>query len=281
MGRMGRALAARLLAGGHEVTVWNRSATDTSSLTAAGARVAPSLGDAAQAGDVVVTSLSDDAAVRAVALGDAGVCATMSPRAVYVDCSTVSPATSEALAAACSRFVALPVLGGPAAVQGGTATYLAGAAAATLDTIEPVLASLSANVRRFGDARLAACAKVTCNLLLLVGVAGLAEAIAVGRAGGLSDDQLRGLLAQSPLVAPALANRFEAVLNGATEGWWSVRLGAKDAALAAETAARAGRDLPVAAAVRDLFARAAATGFGDADIAAVARLYAAPPPPTA
>jgi len=88
------------------------------------------------------------------------------------------------------NFVALPVLGGPAAVESGPATYLAGTAPRTLELIEPVLGSLGGTVRHYGMARLASSAKLTVNLLLLSGVASLAESFAVGRSGGLDNDQL-------------------------------------------------------------------------------------------
>jgi 3-hydroxyisobutyrate dehydrogenase len=273
MGRMGRALAERLLDGGHDVSIWNRSQADTTSLTAAGARRASSPVDAAGGADVVMTSLRDDAAVHQVVLGDGGLCAVIGNDAVLVDCSTVSPATSDELEAKCKRFVALPILGPPDAVRSGKATYLAGGHPGAIDAIQPVLTSLSSSVRRYGAVRLAACAKLASNLLLLVGIVGLAEAFAVGRAGGLTDDQLRELFGQSPLVAPALANRFEAVLAGATDGWWTVALGAKDAGLAVGVAEAAHVAVPVTADVRDLFASAAASGLADADIAAIAQRY--------
>jgi 3-hydroxyisobutyrate dehydrogenase len=273
MGRMGRAIAARLLATGHQVTIWNRSPTDTSSLISAGASVASSVPDAVRAGEVVMTALSDDAAVLAVALGDDGVCAALGMGSIYADCSTVSPATTRTLQARCAGFVAVPVLGGPAAVEAGTATYLAGGDPRLVDTLEPVLTSLSPNVRRFASSPLASSAKVASNLLLLTGVVGLAEAVTVARAGGLSDDEVRDLLGHSPLVPPALANRFEAVLAGSVDGWWTVGLGAKDAGLGVDIAASAGADVPLAALVRDVLTRAARSGLEDADIAAVARLY--------
>lgn len=279
MGRMGRAIAMRLLRTGHEVTVWNRSPTDTTALTTAGACVVGSVPEAVSSGEVVITALADDAAVRAVALGDHGVCTALGAHSVYADCSTVSPATSDLLEAQCARFVAVPVLGGPAAVEEGTAIYLAGGDPGVISALHPVLASLSPNVRRFRSARLASCAKVASNLLLLTGVVALAEAVTVARAGGLSDDEVRELFASSPLVAPALANRFERVLAGSVDGWWTVPLGAKDAGLAVDIAGRAGAEVPLIALVRDILARAGASGLEDADVAAVSRLYRFSPAP--
>ena len=101
----------------------------------------------------------------------------------------------------------------------------------------------------------------------------MAETFAVGRSGGLSDDQLRELLGSSPMVAPGIRNRFEAVLTGPQDGWWTTVLGAKDATMAINLAHEANVELPEAEAVRRLYDRAAASGLDHADIAAVTDLY--------
>jgi 3-hydroxyisobutyrate dehydrogenase len=175
-----------------------------------------------------------------------------------------------------ARFVAMPVVGGPAAVRAGQAVYLAGGKDGVVDYLQPVLSSLSDTVRRYDTAPLALTAKLATNLLLLSEVVALAESFAVGRAGGLSDDQLRDLLANSPVLAPGLKNRFEGVLTGSQEGWWTTVLGAKDAGLALDIARGADVELPAAQVVQRLYEQAAYVGLADADIAAVTRLYHGP-----
>lgn len=276
MGRMGRALAGRILDGGHVVTVWNRSPGKAGELVARGAREAASVPEAVRGAEVVVTMLANDDAVRQVAIGDGGVAATLGDDALYVDSSTVSPSLSSELAGAvgAGRFVALPVLGAPAAVASGSAVYLAGGMDRSVSRLQPVLRSLSEAVRRYPEARLATAAKLASNYLLLSGLVTLAEAFAIGRAGGLSDDQLRGLLSESPLVAPALRNRFEGVLTGEQTPWWSPGLGAKDARLALALAEGGGTPLAVGPPVRDAYEAAAARHDGeDVDIVTVAEPY--------
>lgn len=136
-----------------------------------------------------------------------------------------------------------------------------------METLKPVLSSLSDTVRRLDTAPRALTAKLTNNLLLLSEVVALAEAFAVGRSGGLSDDQLRDLLANNPLLPNGLRNRFEGVLTGSHDGWWTTVLGAKDAGLAIDIARVAGVALPSAEVIRDLYDRAASSGHHDADIA--------------
>src|SRR5258706_2402918 len=205
MGRMGRALAGRMLDGGHRVTVWNRTRGKAVEVVTAGATEAQSVADAAADVDVVVTMLANDDAVRAVAFGELP--SSIAEKGIYGDSSTVSPKLSQELAAAFgSRFLAMPVIGSPAAVSAGRAVLLAGGGAAAFDRLAPMLASLTNTVRRFDTAPLAITAKLATNLLLLSDVVALAESFAVGHSGGLRDDQLRDLLGASPMVAPGLKN---------------------------------------------------------------------------
>jgi 3-hydroxyisobutyrate dehydrogenase len=270
-GRMGAALAGRLLAGGHQVVVWNRSPGKATEVVKAGAVEAGSLAEAVKAAEVVLTSLSDDAAVRQVALGEGGVRGSVADGVPYLECSTVSPQLTDELAGMFDNFAAVPVLGGPAAVESGQATYLVGTGPHTLGLIEPVLSALGGAVRHYGTARLASTAKLTVNLMLLAGVAALAESFTVGRSGGLDDDQLRELLGGA--VAPGLKNRFEALLGAPAAGWWTTALGAKDAGLAIAVAEGAGVHLQVAPAVRHAYLQVAEQGHADDDIAAVRYLY--------
>jgi 3-hydroxyisobutyrate dehydrogenase len=269
---MGHALAARLLTTGHAVTVWNRTPGQAAELVAHGAREAESIGAATTQADLVFTFLATDAAVRQVALGHDGVVDNLG-EGIYVDASTISPALSRELADACPRFVAMPVLGDPKAVQEGQARYLVGGDDEPVRRLEPVLGSLSASHTRYASAPLASTAKVTVNLLLLNGVVALAEGVTAGRAGGLSDDQLSALIGSSPMLAPGLGNRLETIITGDGPTWWTTTLGAKDATLALDLAESAGHDLPVTAAVRARFTDAAARGLADRDIAFVLELY--------
>ncbi|WP_227981656.1 NAD(P)-dependent oxidoreductase [Nocardia spumae] len=277
MGQMGRALAGRLLDGGHRVTVWNRTKGRAGELESAGAVEAATIADAVSGVDAVITMLADDVAVISVAFGDLQ--AAIAADTPYLDCSTVSPALGAALADAFGpRFLSLPIVGAPAAVRAGTATLLAGGDTGLIDRLGPLLGDLSDRIRRYESAALALTAKVTTNFLLLSGVVALAEAFTVGRSGGLDDEQLHALLADAPVVAPALANRFDAVLTASPQGWWTTVLGAKDAGLALDIAAGADLELPVAEVVRGRYETAGGRD-PDADISAVAALYRDPTAP--
>lgn len=167
----------------------------------------------------------------------------------------------------------MPILGSPSAVSEGTATYLLGGPPKATAIVEPLLPCLSRSIGRYESPPLASTAKLAVNLLLLDGIVALAESVAVGRSGGLNDAQIRELLADSPMVAPGLKPRFEGVLTGQMDPWWSTALGAKDARLAVEAAAEAGAEIPLTAWAQRRYQEAGAEGLADEDIVGVARLY--------
>jgi 3-hydroxyisobutyrate dehydrogenase-like beta-hydroxyacid dehydrogenase len=269
---MGQALAGRLLEGHHDVVIWNRTPGRAPALVEAGAHEADSVAAAVGGARVVLTSLADDDSVREVAEGEDGIRSALDAGSLYVDTSTVSPGLSAALDAAFPHFVAMPVLGSPAMVATGFATYLVGGDEGATHGLDDLLPALSDHVQRYETPALASVAKVTVNLLLLDSVVALAESFAVGRAGGLSADQLRRLLGDSPVVPLSLRNRFEGVLTGHQDPWWSPALGAKDAGLAIGLVEAEGGRLPLTSTARELYRESAADPANE-DIADVTRVY--------
>ncbi len=272
LGRMGRAVAQRLIDGGHDLMVWNRSRGKADELVTGGASEADSPAAAVSGAEVVVVSLADDEAVHDLALRSATVRDAISSRP-YLETSTISPALSAELGRAFDRFVALPILGAPQAVRGGQATYLAGGAATVIDQLGPVWHSLGGTLKRYPRPELASAGKLAVNLLLLSGIVTVAEALTVGRAGGLSDEQLTDLLFDSPMLATGFKNRFKGIVDGSGPAWWTTVLAAKDTRLAIEAARSADRDLPLATTVHDLYQAAVEASMDDEDMVAVARLY--------
>src|ERR1700754_1876218 len=148
MGRMGHALAERLLSGGHTVTVWNRTRGKADDLLARGARQAATPAEAAASSEVTLTSLADDSAVRNTVTGPDGAAAGLGD-GVLAAASTVSPQTTAQLSEAASgRFLASPILGSPTAVMGGEATYVIGGPRVHLDLARPVYKTLADETHR-------------------------------------------------------------------------------------------------------------------------------------
>jgi 3-hydroxyisobutyrate dehydrogenase-like beta-hydroxyacid dehydrogenase len=272
---MGHALAERLLGGGHDVVAWNRTPAKGDDLLAKGARMAATPRQAAAAAEVTVTSLADDAAVRAVVTGSDGAADGLGD-GLLADASTVSVQTTAQLAElTAGRFLASPVIGAPAAVLAGEATYLVGGPRALYERARPVYDALADDAhRRYigSDPTLATTLKLLSNYLLMAGIATLAEAVAAAQAAGLDDDGIRDYFGRSPLVAPALGNRLNDIISGDHRGWFSTTLGAKDVRLAEDLAHSRGLRLPLAECVRRRYEEAMAQGWAEADIAAVVEL---------
>jgi len=186
---MGAAIARRLLATGHRVTVWNRTAGKTVPLVAAGARAArtPAVPDA----EVVITMLTDAAAVR-----DVVAAANLRSGCVLVEMSTIGPAAVRELRVPDGVvLVDAPVLGSVAAAASGHLTVLAGG---DLDRALPVLESLG-TVRRCGELGSGAALKLVANTALITGLAALADTVAVARAVGVDAETALSVVAKGVL----------------------------------------------------------------------------------
>ncbi|MFF2747358.1 NAD(P)-dependent oxidoreductase [Kitasatospora sp. NPDC058048] len=225
LGRMGLPMARRLAAAGYPLTVWNRSpgrAEDLAGVT--GVTEAATPAEAVRGADVVVTMLSDPAAVAEVA----GRCAAeLAPGTLWIDMSSIGPRATADLRAGLPDGVALvdaPVLGstGPAATGG--LTVFAGGEDADLDRAQPVLEQLG-RVRRCGGPGSGAALKVVVIGAIVACVTALGEVLAVAEELGVPQEQAREVLSAGPLAGVA-ARAF------GTGSDFPVRLAAKDLALA-------------------------------------------------
>jgi 3-hydroxyisobutyrate dehydrogenase-like beta-hydroxyacid dehydrogenase len=241
MGSMGRAFATRALESGHRVTIWNRSPGRTADVVAKGAVEAP-LESAVADADVVLLVLADDDAVLDVCLREGGVLASLGTSTVLANVSTVSPDTVRQLAAAGppDRVLDAPVMGAPENVVAGHSRFLVGGPLPTIRSCDPLWTDLSAGYTHCGPVGMAAVMKLISNLLLITGVASLAEAIATARRQGISDELLQNVLGQSPVISPASAIRLKSVMDPDHPGWFSPTLARKDLRLAVDLAEQSG-----------------------------------------
>ncbi len=254
LGNMGRAFAARGLETGHQVTVWNRSPGRAAELVAQGAVEARSPARAVSGADAVLVVLADDSAVSEVCLGSDGALASLGPGAVLANISTVSPDTARHLAeeGPDDRVLDAPVMGSPAMIEGGFGRFLIGGPAPTVAALDPLWNDLGAGHTHCGPVGAGATMKIVGNLLLITGVASLAEAIATARRHDISEELLRSLLADNPLVSLACSLRLDSLLDGTHPGWFSPALARKDLRLAVDLAEEAGVGVRVGPAVEAL-----------------------------
>jgi 3-hydroxyisobutyrate dehydrogenase len=271
MGNMGKAFAARAFERAHVVTVWNRSVGRATDLVAKGAIEADSPKAAALGSDVVLVVLADDAAVIDVCLGADGALAGLGPTAALANISTVSPDTARRLAEAGpeTRVLDSPVMGSPSVIAAGMGRFLIGGSSSRIEALQPLWDDLGTGYTHCGPVGTGATMKLVSNLLLITGVASLAEGIATAREHGISDELLRSILSDSFVVSPASKARLESLLDGSHPGWFSPELARKDVRLAIDLAERAGLEVRVGPATDALLTTVIDGGGQWPDFAAV------------
>jgi 3-hydroxyisobutyrate dehydrogenase-like beta-hydroxyacid dehydrogenase len=247
MGNMGRSFAALALERGHRVTVWNRSPGRCGGLVAKGAVEARSLEQCATETDIVLVVLADDAAVLEVSTGPNGLLASLGPSTVLANVSTVSPATIRHMAETGpdDRVLDAPVMGSPENVARGVARFFLGGPSSTISSYDALWNELASGYTHCGPVGTAATMKVIANLLLITGVASLAEAMATARRQGLPDQLLQEVFAGSPVISAAASIRLGSVLDETHPGWFSPALARKDLRLAIGLAEQAGIDVRI------------------------------------
>jgi 3-hydroxyisobutyrate dehydrogenase-like beta-hydroxyacid dehydrogenase len=269
-GKMGGAMARRLNAVGHELTLWNRTRSRAEALGVG--EVAATPAEAAAHADVVISILTDANAVRAAYLGAEGA-AKVAQGKVFVEMSTAGPAIAKELSPliekARAQFVEAPVLGSIGAVEAGTLVIFAAGREAAIDAARPVLKDLG-EVRRVGDIGSAASLKLVANSML-AGVSALAaELQAAGTGAGLNPEDVFWVLSR---IAPVLNARKAGFVEHRYEPvTFALRDALKDLRLALGLYERTAAATPLIQATEELYERAARAA-GELDMSAIATVY--------
>jgi 3-hydroxyisobutyrate dehydrogenase len=274
LGRMGLAMAGRLLDAGHDLTVWNRTAARADPLVARGARRAATPAEAARGNDVVVTMLADADAVSATLLGDAGAFAGLAAGGLAIDMSTIGPTVARIVADEAGRrslrFLDAPVSGSVGAAERGELVVMAGGDAAAFASALPLLRTLSKSQVHVGASGAGAAAKLAVNAVVAITNEAIGEAIALGRALGVESEALYDVLEQGAVGSPFVHYKREAFLHpDAAPPAFTIGLMQKDVRLAGELAADASLALPALAAAAAMIDAAVAAGLADGDMARV------------
>jgi len=273
LGLMGSGMARRLLGAGFPLTVYNRNRERASPLAAEGAHVAPTPREAAAGADIVLSMVADDAASRAVWLGEHGALAGASRGGVLVESSTLTVGWTlelavEAAARGCELLDA-PVTGSKPHAASGELCFLVGGSAAALETARPVLTAMSRAIVHVGATGRGTLLKLINNFMCGVQAASLAEALALIESSGLDRAKALEVLTTgapgSPLVK-ALSGRMTA--RDYTPNFL-LRLMAKDLTYALGEGRRHGLSLSTAASALEVVKQAIAAGHGEEDFSAL------------
>jgi len=279
LGLMGHGMGESLLRGGHELTVYNRTASKADALVAKGARLARTPAEASR-GDVVVTMVADDAALEEVTFGAHGILENLSADSVHVSASTVSVVLADRLTEQHSRagqhFVSAPVFGRPQVAAAGQLNVLAAGAAEPVKRVMPVLKSFGQNVWPFGERPSAAnLVKLSGNFLILAAVEALAESIALLRKAGVDEHAFVDMMTNTLFASPIYKGYAPLITKQQYQPpGFAAPLGLKDIRLALAAGEGLNVPLPLGSLVRDKFLALLARGGEGDDIAALGKVAA-------
>lgn len=269
LGRMGRALAERLLKEGHQVSVWNRTPGRAGALQEHGARVMGTADDIGDECDAVFLCLADDQSTLDVA-GPQGEARASWAKTLVVNTGTVAPDVVTALAHAYGeRFVNAQIVGSPLALRSGAAKLIVGGPASGRAALLPLWSGFAGALDVGERPQTAAIIKLLNNQMLLVQLAVIAETLRAGRAAGIDDAILGTTLRGSAMMPAGLRNRIDVFFDPDHAGWFSSVQGAKDVTLFLDLAKGSGAPLPVTEAARDAYRQVAQDGWETHDVTAL------------
>jgi len=276
---MGTGIAKSLLRSGHRLTVFNRTRERAESLRADGANTAGSVAEACKSG-VVLTMVSDDAALEALVFEEGGIHASLRAGGLHVSLSTISVALSDHLAAEHTRagqeFVAAPVFGRPEAAESARLSVVAAGPSSSVQRCKPLFESMGPKLLVVGERpSMANVVKLSGNFLIATVLESLAESLTFARKSGVDPGVLLDFLTTTMFTAPVYKSYGELIVQGKHEpAGFALPLGLKDVRLVLQAAESAGVPMPIASVLRDRFITALARGNQDKDWSVIGRVAA-------
>ncbi|MGH9470680.1 MAG: NAD(P)-dependent oxidoreductase [Terriglobia bacterium] len=273
LGIMGQPMAHNLLKAGHKLAVFNRTGSKAQALERAGARVASGPADAAREADIVMTVVSDSAAMEEVVLGKGGVLETIRPGATLIDSSTISPVVSRKLACHVAgkkaQMLDAPMTGSKHGAEKGELTFMIGGERAALDRVLPVLQLLGKKHIYCGPNGTGLSAKLAQNAIQATMVEVFCEGFVLAVKSGVKPQVMFEII-QSSMARAALTD-FKApfIFKRDFTPYFPLKLMHKDLQLAMEAAYAQNVTMPAAASVKEVYGAAKAKGKGELDYAAV------------
>lgn len=266
LGVMGFPMAGHLVVkGGHEVTVYNRTAAKAQAWADKfGGRTAPTPSAAAEGQDYVMACVGNDDDLRAVTIGADGAFAAMSPDAIFVDHTTASAEVARELDAEARRrgfhFVDAPVSGGQAGAENGVLTVMCGGDEAAYARAEAMIASYARMCKRLGPAGAGQLTKMVNQICIAGLVEGLSEAIHFAKKAGLDVNSVIETISKGAAQSWQMENRHKTMAEGRFDFGFAVEWMRKDLAICIAEARRNGASLPVTSLVDAFYAEVEAMG---------------------
>jgi 3-hydroxyisobutyrate dehydrogenase-like beta-hydroxyacid dehydrogenase len=273
LGDMGTGMAERLLAAGHEVYGWNRTRAKAERLAAQGLRVLDSPRAVAESAELVITMVTDNAALQAVCDGPDGILAGLGRGSIFAEMSTTAPALVRALAqrvaATGGALLDAPVSGSILTLRDGKLLIMVGGERAAYERAEPILLAIGPKVRHVGEVGQAKALKIGVNLSLAVQMLAFSEGVLLAERSGVDRRVAFETFLQSVIASPMLQYRAPFALDPPDYPWFPCAMMQKDMDLALQLGREMGVPLPTTAATQETLTATRALGYGDQDFAAL------------
>jgi len=279
LGDMGQGIVPRLLAAGHQVTGWNRTADKAAPLLELGMEWAGTPRQVAERAEMVLSIVTDAAAVETVALGDDGILSGLPSDGIYADMSTIDPDASRriatAFAAAGLTMLDAPLSGSPISLEQDKASVMVGGDPAAFERARPVLEAIGPTVTYIGASGMAVQMKVAINLCLIVEMVAFSEAVALAEKGGVDRAVAVDAMLKSVVASPVMGYRGPFILEGnmPDKPLANVTLQQKDMLLALDLGRRQGSPVPLAAAANEMLNACHGLGLSHRDFVTVFDVY--------
>jgi len=267
LGIMGQGMAHNLLKAGFSVTVWNRTASKTEALVAAGATAGQTPAEVAQKSDIIVTCVSDTADVEAVILGEGGIIEGAEAGKLVIDCSTISPVATKAIATQLAdKGVAMldaPISGGSEGAANGTLSIMIGGAEADVERAMPVFQAMGKTITHVGQIGAGQTVKLVNQILVVNNALGVCEALLFAQAGGVDLEKALQAVEAGAAGSWMLSNRGPQILERDWRPGFTIDLQQKDLRLVLEAGDKFGTPLPATSLIFQLYRTLQQQGLGE------------------
>jgi 3-hydroxyisobutyrate dehydrogenase len=266
LGIMGGGMSRNLIAAGFPLTVWNRSPHKAEPLVALGARAAASPAELAAECDIILSCVSDTPDVEAVLLGTGGVIDGVRPGALVIDMSTISPAATRTIAGRLAErgaaMLDAPVSGGSEGAARGTLSIMVGGEASDFERALPVFQAMGKTITHVGAIGAGQTVKLVNQILVVVNMLAVSEALIFAQAGGLDLDKTIAAVAGGAAGSWMLSNRGTQAIRRDWRPGFSIDLQQKDVRLVLEAAREMGIPLVATSLIDNLYRVLQAQGLG-------------------
>jgi 3-hydroxyisobutyrate dehydrogenase len=266
LGIMGRGMTLNLLRAGFDLRVWNRTESRMEELVSAGAATAGGPAELAAACDIIITCVSDTPDVVEVILGEGGVLHALRPGALVVDMSTISPQTTREIAAEITArgayMLDAPISGGSEGAANGTLSIMVGGDEKQFERAMAAFRAMGKSITHVGGPGAGQTVKLVNQILVVVTMLGVSEALLFAQAGGLDLKKTLEAVSQGAAGSWMLSDRGPQVLERDWRPGFTIDLQQKDLRLVLEAADQMGTPAIATGIVFNLYRALQAQGLG-------------------